>query len=556
MPSFSRKDFLKVSGLAAAGLLAGFRLENRFSIIIRNGAVYDGAGTLPVMTDVGIKDGVIKALGDLSSATADLVVDASGKAVSPGFIDIHTHTDVELLVQPPGDSKLFQGVTTEVGGNCGAAPHPMTKEEAERRSKRLKEEYGLDFYWENLDGFLDAMDSNGLGLNFATLSGHGSLRAHVVGRYDVEPTAEQLKRFKALLAEEMEMGSFGLSSGLEYSPGSYAKTGELIELSKVVRDMGGIYATHMRNEDDTVEEALAEAIEISRKSGAPLQVSHLKACNPANWHKVDNLLAMIQSAIDEGLPVYADRYPYTAWGTGLSTLVPVWARQGNADEQVERLKDPALQDSIKAYAESRGSRIGGWDRFQISSTGREENKQFEGKTIQDCCELTSKEPYEFVRDLLIEEKMGTGIVGFAMEENNLRKVLQAPFVFVASDGSVAAPEGPLSGGKPHPRYYGTFTRVLGKFVREENFFPLETAVKKMTSMPAEKMGLNDRGTIAKGKAADVVVFDPATVGDNATFTDPHRLSSGIDYVIVNGVASIAEGKLTGALPGRALRRQG
>ncbi len=550
----SRRQFNKTMVSGAAGLMLGFQLSNRFNVIIRNGLIIDGMGTSPVRRDLGITGNKIAAIADLENATADTIIDAEGMAVSPGFIDIHTHTDMELLANPNGESKIRQGITTEVSGNCGYSPFPLDEADLSDLDDNALEKYGFHINWKNIDGFLRTLEEERISMNYATFTGHGNLRAFVMGKNDVQPTASQMKSMKEMLAKSMENGSLGLSSGLEYAPGSYAGTEELIELSRVVAKRGGVYATHMRNEDDRVEEAVREALRICREAEVSLQISHLKACNQVNWYKVDGLIRMIDEASQSGLPVHADRYPYTAWSTGLSSLLPLWSRQGDTEDVLARLNDSKLLPEIRKYADTRSQNIGGWDRFLINSCVSPANKKFEGKSIQECAEITNKKPFEFVRQLLIEEKNRVDITGFAMNEENLKKVLASPLVMVGSDGSVAAPYGPLSKSKPHPRFYGTFPRVLGKYSREEKIFDLSTAVRKMTSMPADKLGLKYRGRLQQGYFADIVIFNPKTVIDKATYVDPHQYPAGIAYVLVNGKITIAEGEHTGAHAGAVLRK--
>lgn len=550
----SRRQFIKTSVLATAGIWAGCSLRSVFDIIIRNGSIADGALTRTVSGDVGIIGDKIAAIGDLSNASAGLIIDATGKIVAPGFIDIHTHTDIELLVDSNAESKIHQGVTTEVSGNCGYAPFPLNDDEVASLDENYSTRYDLHVTWRDIDGFLDALEKKGISLNYATLSGHGTIRSHVIGKNNVQPSLADLEKMKMVLQEEMEKGSFGLSTGLEYAPGSFAQTSELIELSKVVSSLNGIYATHLRNEDDRVEEAVREALEICRQAEVAVQISHLKACNRKNWHKVDHLLEMIHSAHDNGMPVHADRYPYNAWSTGLSSLLPVEYRQGTTEEMLNRLSDQNDVKEIRKYAEKRAENIGGWDRFLISSCVTAENKIFEGKTIDEGSQLSGLTEFELVKKLLLEEKGRVNIIGFAMEEKNLHKILSSPLVMVGSDGSAVAPSGKLGSGKPHPRYYGTFPRVLGKYCREEQLFDIAVAVKKMTSMPAEKLGLKLRGKLLPDYYADVVVFDPKTVIDRATYLEPHRYPDGIEYVIVNGRLTIKEGSHTGKHAGKVLRR--
>jgi N-acyl-D-amino-acid deacylase len=549
----SRRKFVKTGTTAALGVVIGCSVRNRFDVIIKNGLVFDGSGGPGVKTDLGIKGNKIVAIADLSASEADLVIDANGLAVSPGFIDIHTHTDTGLLVNPTADSKIHQGVTTEVSGNCGYSPFPLNENDFLEFDKNLFEEYGIHATWRDIAKFLGALETKKISINYATFTGHGNLRSYVIGKNDVAPSPEQLETMKQFLAESMNNGSFGLSTGLEYAPGSYAKTNELIELCKVVSKMNGVYATHMRNEDDRVEEAIEEALQICSNASVSTEISHFKACNQNNWHKVDHILEMIETAATSGMPVHADRYPYIAYGTGLTVFLPLWSRQGETDEILTRLRDKALLPRIKAYAEDRGARIGGWDRVVISSCFSDKNKVWEGKSIRDCAEATGKEPFEFIKDILIEERNRVDIVGFAMNEDNLKKVLSHPLVMVGSDGSAVSPKGMLSEGKPHPRYYGTFPRVLGKYCREEKIFDLATAIKKMTSMPAEKLSLKNRGYLKKGYFADITIFNPETVIDNATFLNPHQFPAGIEYVIVNGKVTVRNGEHTGEVAGEILR---
>ncbi|HPN36782.1 MAG TPA: D-aminoacylase [Melioribacteraceae bacterium] len=549
----SRRDFVKVTSLAAVGLSLGFSVNNRFDSIIKNGFIIDGSGKKMFKGDIGISGNKIAAIGDLSSSSADLIIDANNMYVSPGFIDIHTHTDIELLVNGGGESKIMQGVTSEISGNCGSSPFPYLPEDAKSNFEHLKSKYDLDVYWETMDEFYNLLKDK-ISINYASFTGHGDLRAFVMGRNDVPPTDEQLKQLKKVLAENMEMGSFGLSTGLEYAPGSYANTQELIELSKIVAKYGGLYNTHMRNEDDTLLEAIDEAIEICKQAEVNLEIAHLKTCNPANWFKVDKVIEKIEQAHISGLPVNADRYPYIAYGTGLSTFLPLWSRQGTNKEIIERLNDQSLLPKIKDYAQSRGNRIGGWKNVVISNVNKTNNKIYEGKNIVECAENNGLEPLDFIIKLLLDENLSVGMVGFAMNEDNLRKILKHNLVMIGSDGNATSPLGKLGEGKPHPRYYGTFARVLGKYCREEKLFDWETAINKMTYMPAKKINLKNRGLLENNYFADIVVFNPNTIIDKATFVDPKQFASGIEYVFVNGKLSVNKGVHTKVTNGFILRK--
>lgn len=550
----NRREFVKTGTFAAAGTLVNCAVRPAFDTIIINGLVADGAADEMRPLDIGVRDGTIAALGDLQQASAKRVIDAANLVVAPGFIDIHTHTDVQLLVNPLAESKIYQGVTTEVGGNCGSSHFPLNKADFLEMKKDLAERYDLDADWRTASKFLSVLEKAKPSLNFATFVGHGQIRSTVVGKNDVAPTNEQLRGMQRMLEQALDEGCVGLSTGLEYAPGSYAKTDELIALCNIVARRNKVYATHMRNEDDMVEEAIGEALRISRETGVSLQISHLKSCNQANWHKTRRFLEMLARERANGIPVHADRYPYIAYGTELSALLPLWARQGSTDEILRRLENPADIDKIKPYTEGRGQRIGGWDRVQISSCFTDANKRWEGKTIQQCCHETNAEPFEFIRKLLLQERNRVGMVGFAMDETNLHHVLKSPLVMIGSDGNAISPKGKLGDGTPHPRFYGTFPRVLGRYARDEKLFDWPTAVKKMTSMPAEKLGLANRGFIKQGYIADITIFDPRTVIDKATFTQPHQFAEGIRFVFVNGMVTINDGKHIGTQAGTVIRK--
>ena len=543
-PKLSRRSFIKLSVLSGAGSLMGFKTEKdmrissstHFDTIVKNGLVYDGVGSAPIKADIGIKKGKITAIGDLGDSAVQLV-DAKGMAVSPGFVDIHTHTDTKLLICPQGDSRIYQGITSDIGGNCGGSPFP-----------------GKHNRYAELNDFFTELEQKKISINYATYTGHGDIREAIVGANDVQPTADQLKQMKNLLQQTLEQGSFGMSTGLEYAPGSYALEQELTELCKVVAQNNGLYATHMRNEDDYVEEAVLEAINTARNSGVNLQISHLKAQNQPNWHKAPKLLKMIEDASSSGVNVMFDRYPYVAFSTGLTSFMPLWARQGSRDERIARLKDKATGAKIDEYAESRIKRLGGGKNVVITSCRTSENRKYVGKNLEECTEISGKGMLQFIREILIEESLGVDMIGFAMSEDNIKILLSHPLGMPASDGSVASPTGPLSVNMPHPRAYGTFPRFLGKYCRDEGILALPEAVKKVTSVPANRIGLKHRGQIQIGYYADIVVFNPDTIIDISSFTDPHQFGLGIDHVLVNGEWTIKEGKHTGALSGMVLRK--
>ena len=545
----SRRNFLKISSIAGVGIFAGCYKNQKFDIIIKNGTVFDGLNNPGQKVDLGIVGDKIQKIGDLSAFTAKTEIDARDLYVSPGFIDIHSHTDIEILVNPKAESKIRQGITTDVSGNCGDSPFPLNKNDAEEMAESAKSKYGVDANWNHITGFFSQIVKQGLGINYATFTGHGDLRAFVVGRQDLKPSIEQIEKMKSVLEQSMKNGSLGLSTGLEYSPSNYAKTDELIELCKVVKKYNGVYATHMRSEDDKVEEAIVEAIKIAKETGVSLQISHFKACNKSNWHKVDNMLKLVHDAKTDGVDILVDRYPYNAWGTGLSSFLPLWARQGNTDDILARLKNPGEAVKIKNYMKNRIQLIGGWNRIMISSCNLEQNKKWQGKYIDEAARQSGQEATQFIFELLASERNKVGVIGFAMDEGNLKKVLADPLTMIGSDGTAAAPYGKLHKGNPHPRYYGTFPRVLGKYCREEKLFNWEIAIMKMTSMPARKLRLKHRGEINTGFFADITIFNPNTVIDKATFINPHQYPEGIGYVILNGKVVIQNGIHTNVLNG-------
>ena len=550
-----RRTFTKTITVGTLGLLYGCSVRNRFDIIIKNGHIIDGTSTQGFFGDIGIIGDKIAAIDDLKNATAGTIINGEGLVVSPGFIDIHTHTDLELFVNSNAESKILQGVTTEVSGNCGSSLFPLNDADFEEADTNTLERYGFHVDWRDIKGFLRRLEDQKASINYATFTGHGQLRSSVVGRNDVQATTQQVEEMKQLLARSMGNGSFGLSSGLEYAPGSYASTDELIELNKVVAQNAGVYATHIRDEEAGVEQAIEEALMICRETGVSLQISHLKAANPANWDKIDRILEGIHSASDTGFPVHADRYPYIAFSTGLSLFLPLWMRQGRTADIIARLGNSTHIPEIDEYLELQESNIGGWDRVVISFCNLEKNKRWIGRSVENCARELNVSPSEFIRTILIEEKNNVPMVGYGMSEPNLKKVLSSPLVMIGSDGNALAPQGKLGEGLPHPRSYGTFPRVLGRYTRDEQLFDRPIAIKKMTSMPATKLGIPERGVIAKDYYADIVVFNPQTVMDNATFEDPHQFPTGIEYVIVNGQVTVENGRHTGAQAGAVLRHQ-
>jgi N-acyl-D-amino-acid deacylase len=549
----NRRDFLKSSAQAGlflslgSGKAIGSLSTTSYDIVIRNGTIVDGLNNKPIRADLGIAGERIRAIGPLATAEARTVLDASGKIVAPGFIDIHAHTDApELLLNPRGESKIRQGVTTEISGNCGGSSFPMSKD-VSAGERRYSERSGLTRDWFDLEGYFSRLKKTGLVFNYATLVGQGSIRELVLGDARRKPTAEELERMKSLVTRAMEQGAIGISTGLEYSPSGFASTEEVIELCRAAAAAGGFYATHVRSEDSRVVEAVAEAIHIAEAAKLPLEISHFKVCGTTYWWKLPKLFDLVDRAAERGSGVTADRYPYTAYNTGLSVFYPNWVLEGGAEAFVKRLKEPGERLKMK---EETFEKLEGtpWENILLVDMDKEEDKPLVGKTIQQAADEARQDPYEFSCDLLIREGGNVSIIGFGMDEEGTEQVLKHPLVMVSSDGSALAP----AGGMPHPRNYGTFPRFLGHYVRERKIMGLPEAIKKMTSMPAAKAGLKDRGAIRTGNWADLVVFDPATIADKATYTDPEQYPVGIDYVLVNGKVVIDHGVHSGELAGKLL----
>jgi len=556
----SRRDFIKSS--AGAGLLLGLTgtrfirgsASETFDMVIKNGTLIDGIKNKTYRGDIGIVGERIQRIGDLRGAKGKTVIDAANRVVSPGFIDIHTHTDVEILINRKAESKIRQGVTTELGGNCGSSPFPLKFPLADYE-KQLAEEADIRIDWTDLEGFHAAIESGGTAVNHATLLGQGTVRGYVMGDEQREPTKGELEHMKKLVAEAMKQGAFGLSTGLEYTPGGFAETDEIIALCQIVAEYGGLYASHIRSEDKTVLEAVSEAIHIAETAGLSLEIAHFKAVGKTNWWKLPLMIDLVERAAERGLDITADRYPYIAYSTGLTILYPQWALEGGFEKLIVRLKDDKMRQSMKAETLKKVAGYG-WDKIVISNVNKKHNQWLIGKSIGETAASKKADPYEFMCDLIIDDESNVSHIGFGMNEETTEMVLKHPLVMLGSDGSSLAPYGPLGEGKPHPRNYGTFPRFLGYYIRERKLLPLPEAIKKVTSKPADKLGLMDRGSLKPGNFADIVIFDPETIADKATFIEPHQYPVGIDYVLVNGTTVIDHGRHTEKLPGKVLHGPG
>jgi len=552
----SRRTFLGAcAGTGASVLLGGcssslFTSRPSLDLVILHGVVIDGTGSPEQRLDVGIRNGAIVAVGDLTAATAIRTIDATGLKVVPGFIDIHSHTDLDLLKNPFAPSKVRQGVTTEVTGQDGDSVAPIGGAGEEEMLRSFRENYGFECPYRTMEGFFSLLAHKGTAQNMASLVGLGTLRAVAVGFDDRPATPEELHAMRRAALQAIDEGCMGGSTGLEYTPGSFASETELAGLMGALPLEHRLYATHMRNEDNRLLDAIREAIGIAKASGARLQVSHLKAQNKINWPKQEVALALLNDAIASGIDVHADRYPYVAFNTGLTNLFPLWARDGGTERFLDRLKDPALTSRLRAEVQTKVDGLGSWDAVLLSSVKLEANKKYQGKTIQQIMHDEGVDPYEFVVTLQLSERGEVGMVGFGMDEPGTEMVLAWKNTMIASD---AGPHAPGDGSWPHPRSYGTFPRAIAHYQRTRKVTTLPDMIRKMTSLPAGKLGLKNRGVITPGAAADIVMFDYDAIADRATFTDPHQFPAGIPFVLVNGVPVVENGGQTTATPGMILR---
>ena len=532
-----------------------------FDLVIINGHIIDGTGSPWYSGDVGIRNGRIAAIGNLSESARRKTIDAHGKAVAPGFIDMLGQSEATILVDPRLPSKIYQGITTEITGEGGsAAPLNDAIIEADRAGyEHLK----ITPDWRTFRQFFTRLEKQGMGINLASYVGATQVRRMVLGDDDKQPNPGQLEKMKSLVRDAMHDGAVGVSTSLEYAPAPYAKTEELIALAGEAARFGGIYATHMRNESDTILESIDEALRIGREAHVPVEIWHLKVAGKANWGRMPEVVARINQARAQGADVSADTYAYPAWFNSMSAFIPPWAHDGGDAKLIERLKDPATRARIRKDMETPSKdwdnewqEIPGPEAVMIGVVQNSALKQFQGKRLSEVAKTWNKDPMDALFDLLVEDKAFTACAVFGMSEPDVTLALQQPWVSVDNDSSGASPEGILGEEHPHPRAYGTFPRVLRKYVREEKKLTLEDAIRKFSALPAQRMRLADRGVLKQGMWADVVIFDPEAIRDLATFDNPNQLSQGMEFVLVNGVPVIEGGKMTGALPGKVLRGAG
>ena len=524
-----------------------------YDLVIRGADLIDGTGAQRRRTDLAVAGDRIAEVGQIDGSRGRRVIEATGLSLAPGFVDIHSHSDYHLLIQPTADSAVRQGVTLEIGGNCGYAAAPIWGPWLEERAATYRDLYGLDHEWQGVADYLDRLEASGISENFGLLMGHNTLRGSAMGGANRSPTPEELDAMVQAARRGMAEGALGLSTGLVYPPACFSKPDELATIATAVRKAGGILACHMRSESDDLLEAIEEIIGVASLAEIPLQISHLKTSGERNWPRLAEAFQLIEAARARDLDVSCDRYPYTASNTGLQAVLPTWALEGAQQERVERLRDSTARARI-AQELTTHYPPDYWSHLLISEVTREEHRRYEGLRVAEAATLAAKPAIDFVIDLLIAERMQVDAIYFTMCEENLQAILTKPYTMIGSDSGCRGHEGPLSRGRPHPRTFGTFPRVLGYYVRERGLLDLPTAVRKMTWDPCRKLGLIDRGRLQPGCIADLVLFDPATIADRATYDAPIQYPTGIQYVFVNGVAVVEAGEHTGARPGRAVRK--
>lgn len=527
-----------------------------FDTIIKGGTVYDGTGRPPVKADIGIKGERIAAIGNLSRATAPSIVDAKGLAVAPGFINMLSHSESSLIRDPRSLSEIKQGVTTQIFGELSMGP---LNDQMKRRLREQQGDVKYDIEWTTLAEYLTYLEKHGISQNVASFIGAATIREYVIGLEDKPPTPEQLDQMRELVRREMEAGALGITTALIYPPAFFAKTDELIALCKVAAKYQGKYTVHMRSEGNQLIEGVQETIRISREAGLPAEIYHLKASGAANWPKMDQVIKIIEDARRHGVKVTANMYTYPAGGTGLDAAMPPWVWDGGREAGYKRLQDPdtrkKIADAIRTPSndwENLYNLAGSPDRILLASFRTEKLKPFTGKTLAEVARTRGQDPVEAIMDLVLEDRSRIGTIYFLMSEENIKKQIRLPWVSFGSDAASIAPEGVFLRSSAHPRAYGNFARLLGKYVREEKVISLSEAVRRLSGLPAKNLGLDRRGFLKQGMFADVVVFDPQTIADRATFENPHQLSVGVRDVFVNGVQVLKDGEHTGAKPGKAL----
>lgn len=558
---------IRVSLILTAMLLLSFVQNSatatapQYDLLIKNGIVIDGSGSPRYRADIAIKGERIVHIGKLRNASAAREIDATGMVVAPGFIDMLGQSETYLLIDPRAMSKVMMGVTTEITGE-GESIAPINERQI-KEQEDFNRRYKLTIDWRTLGEYFNRLAKQGSGVNLATFVGATQVREYVVGYDNRPPTAAELEQMKQLVAAAMKDGALGLSTSLQYVPARFATTDEIVELAKVARQYGGIYATHQRSEANALDESLAEVFEIARRAKIPTEIWHLKTAYKKNWGRMPEVLAKIKSARAQGLDITADIYPYIAGSTSLSACLPPWALEGGTEKMLSRLQDQRIREQLKSEITTDAKE---WENIYLGSGGaagvligavvNRDLEAMQGKRLSQIAEEQHKDPLDTLFDLILADHGQTGAIYFMMSEADLRAAMQSPFVSFCTDSGARANDGPLAGAKSHPRGWGSYPRILGRYVRQDRLLTLEQAVHKMTGMPAKRVGLRDRGLLRAGSFADIAIFDPGTVIDRATFEIPNQHPEGIKFVIVNGQLSVDDGRRTPSLAGRVLRGPG
>ena len=533
----------------------------QYDLLIKRGRIVDGSGGAGYVADLAVKGDRIAAIGNLSKATATRVIDAQGLVVAPGFIDMLGQSETYLLIDPRAMSKVMMGVTTEITGE-GESIGPINARQIKEQEDFLRR-FNLTVDWRTLDEYFKRLEKQGSGVNLGTFVGATQVREYVIGYDDRQPTPSELEQMKKLVGEAMLDGALGVSTSLQYVPARFAKTDELVELAKVARQFGGLYATHQRSEANTIDASLDEVFEIAKKAQIPVEIWHLKTAYKNNWGRMPQVLARIKQARDQGLDITADIYPYIAGSTSLSASLPPWALEGGTEKMLARLRDPDMRQRLKkeiSEVQTAWENIylgsGGPGGVLISAVVNRELEPLQGKRISEIAVEQKKDPLDALFDLILADNGQTGAIYFMMSEADMRAAMQAPFVSFCTDSGSRATDGPLAGSKSHPRGWGTYPRILGRYVRDEKLLSLEAAIHKATGAPAARVGFRDRGLLREGMFADIAIFDAGKIIDRATFEMPNQYPVGVEYVLVNGQISVDKGQRTAALAGRVLRGPG
>jgi N-acyl-D-amino-acid deacylase len=531
-----------------------------YDLVVRNGHIIDGTGSPWYQADIGVRAGRIAAIGRLEGAPAKQTIDAHGMVVAPGFIDMLGQSELTILVDPRLPSKIYQGITTEITGEGGSIA-PLN-DAIVKADHVTYEHYRITPTWRTLGEYYARLRKQGMGINLASFVGATQVRRMVLGDEDRAPNAAELARMQALVRAAMRDGAMGVSTSLQYAPAPYAKTDELIALASEAAKAGGIYASHIRDEGNGIAEALDEAFRIGREAKIPVEIWHLKAAGKSNWGRMPEIVAKIDAARKSGLEVGANTYAYTAWFNSLSAAIPPWAHDGGDKKLIERLKDPAMRTRIRKEMLTPSSdwnnewqEVPGPESILLCAVQSAKLVPLQGKTIAEIAKLWNRDPIDTVFDILIEDQAFTEVAMFAMSEDDVALALKQPWVSICNDSQGTSPEGLLGHEHPHPRAYGTFPRILRKYVREDHLLTIEDAIRKFSALPAGRMRIADRGVLKAGMWADIVIFDPESIRDLATFEKPNQLSEGMRFVLVNGVPVISDGKMTGALPGKPILGQ-